>query len=505
MQQNQEITMLQAIKTQKFSDDELIILYRNELHKIKSRPKNPRKYVDEIKDHFSALDLDGKNIYDYCVIQGRLDLFKSLSHINFKNEEEKKNFFSRALFMAVTHDSHDFLEYLINDQNPNKLEISEYELANGSNIFFLVNSNVNRSSNESFYQLSDTRIEDKLKTAKILLQKNPNLLIEPRFSQEAPPITPLQSPLQCLYRFGSPSYIKKFKNLMSNCGVFFDLDSQEKYNQIFFQLTRYHQKSISVMQEASEQDRFCSLFKTKKPAKKVTKNLGDIILNSDKIDLIKLIENDDKIFEILKNLYAKEGVDFFSKKDANNQSFLELMAKDKVLRKFIGSTLSPDQEDEKTVALRKEILMNLEVKTLLEKDREGQSLFLDLMHNGHEESLQIIIDKMSKSEVKMHIKDLEDLFEHDLLPSRITRTQQNQGQVKQIDNQSGAHITSYLVFVNTQNQDEFTETSNVSSQQNNIQRTLSYLNLKKQQIEDEPSNSISSCCFSRLDGAVRGR
>ena len=127
------------------------------------------------------------------------------------------------------------------------------------------------------------------------------------------------------------------------------------------------------------------------------------------------------------------------------------------------------------------------------------------MHNGQEESVQIIIDKMSKSELKMHIKDLEDLFEHDLLPSRISRTQQNQGQVKQIDNQSGAQITSYLVFVNTQNQDEFTETSNVSSQQNKIQRTLSYLNLKKQQIEDEPSNSISSCCFSRLDGAVRGR
>lgn len=501
MQQNQEITMLQAIKTQKFSDDELIILYRNELHKIKLRPKNPRKYVDEIKDHFLAPDLDGKNIYDYCVMQGRLDLFKSLSHINFKNEEEKKNFFSRALFMSVTHDSHDFLEYLINDQNPNKLEISELELANGGNIFFLVNSNVYRSIHESFYQLSDRRIEDKLTTAKILLQKNPNLLIEPRFSQEASAITPLQ----CLYRFGSPSYIKKFKNLMSNCGVFFDLDSQEKYDQIFFQLTRYHQKSISVMQEPTQQDRFCSLFKTKKPAQETAKNLGDIILNSDKIDLIKLVKNDDKICELLKNLYVKEGFDFFSKKDANNQSFLELMTKDKVLRKFIGSTLSPDQEDEETVALRKEILMNIEVKTLLEKNREGQSLFLDLMYNGHEESVQIIIDKMSKSEVKTHIKDLEDLFEHDLLLSRRIQTQENQGQVRQIDNQSGAHITSYLVFVNTQNQNEFTETSNVSSEQNNIQRTLSYLNLKKQQIEDEPSNLISTRCFSSLVGAVRGR
>lgn len=59
---------------------------------------------------------------------------------------------------------------------------------------------------------------------------------------------------------------------------------------------------------------------------------------------------------------------------------------------------------------------------------------------------------------------MHNKYPKDLLPAKRTRTPKILSQVRKIDNRGGVLITSYLVFDNTQNQDEFTEKNNFSSE-----------------------------------------
>jgi len=382
MLQNQQ-SLLELLKENKASDKGLLSQFDIEIGRIKRDLPN-ELHKENIFQHLLLRDRTGKNIFDYCAINDKVDLFKKILEeipVDPAPSRFYGGFSHTPLSLAIIHNSYNFLEYLF----ASNITFPHTDITGGRNILHLSLSDEGFLYKESVYKLSEQEITKKMMIAELLLDKvDKDFLHMP--DQDG------SNPLYYLYRFNPPEFIVQFTDLMREKGIEFDISKEEKSTEIFRQLT--------AMKE------------------------GNSISNSRKIELIKLIGDEECEVELLKQLFSLTGSVYFEKKDQNQQSLFDLMQRDHRMYQYLDKLFTQDSSANliesgnaskleiwnnwKSSSDLKETIKALDIDTLLERNGNEKSLWHFILMEGDHELLDMVIDKMDIDTAKTVKESLKE-------------------------------------------------------------------------------------------------
>lgn len=367
MPQNQSQSLLEALKENKLSDQELLQICSSEIENIKQNLQDlPSDIVKEnILEHLLKREKKerGKNIFDYCAIHNKVDLFKKIiSEVPAKIDYLRFNdkYLISPLTYAVVHNSNQFLKHLLDS------EFKIFDMVSDRNIFHLLNFDNKFFNSKSVYEFSQEELSKKVETAKLLLDKADGSFLGISNIQN-------RTALQELYRHNPPEFIIHFTSLMRDKGVKFDLNGQEKAGEIFHQL------------------------------------LDDKPTNSQKIELVKLIGDEELERDLLQKLFYKRCRKFFEKKDSNQKSLFEIMQEDPRTYEYLNVLLNISNSEIWTkVQLQgnsQDFVKDLDIETILDKDSDGKSLWQFIAKGGDDGLLKLVIDKIDDVRLVKKAKD----------------------------------------------------------------------------------------------------